>query len=458
MKLSELSRILDEFNFTNSRNNKVEVFNKYKENPELIQLFHYAYDKLTYTFGISYSTVKTILKDLDILEDTHSSTDLYSLTKCDNVRNKDYDFDDLKILLDRLALKEVTGNAAKLEVIEFLKNANTESAYILSRVIDRDLKIGFNILEFNKNVNPKFKIFIPPYMRCSLLDKVSNVRYPAILQVKMDGTYRTIIKEGDSIETISRQGEQYVPSNSIKETFKDLPDGYYIGELMVNSESNRAKANGLLNSLEVQEDVSFYCWDVLTHDEFYGLKKSSAYSERFKRIPDDTGCFKRVRTTVVNSYDEVINITKGLISSGEEGSVLKDMNSIFENKTSKYQIKIKPEFDIEVRCTGFNEGKGRREATFGSMKYETDDGLIRGQVGSFTDKQLKEISENRDYYTGKIFTLKGNAITKSEGSESYAVQYPRFVEFRTDKIETDTYERAREIEQEFFKLKDISKK
>lgn len=436
MTLSNLKKILDEFNLDNSRLYKADVFKK-NICPELISLFHYAYDKLTYTYGISVDRIKN-----RIAESGYVVNGTY-----------DYDFTELEVLLIALDKRLVSGNAAEDKVIGFYLKATDDSRYILERILDRDLKIGFNVKEFNKAVKKEDRIFVPPYMRCSMLDQLKNVKYPAFLQVKMDGTYRTIIKTGSRIETFSRQGEQYEPSNSILDTFKDLPDAYYIGELIVDSAESRSKSNGLLNSLEVQEDVSFYCWDVLTKDEFLGNVKSPVYAERFKRIPDNTGIFKKVETFTVNSIDEVFDLTKQLVLRGEEGSVVKDSNSIFENKTSKYQIKIKPEFDIEVRCSGFIPGKGRRASTFGSMSFKTDDGMIQGNVGSFTDAQLKTISDNKDFYIGKVFTLKGNALTKADGSDYYAVQYPRFVCFRDDKSETDTLERAKEVEKAFFTLK-----
>lgn len=432
MLISELSSILDEFCTYNSRLYKEDVLKQYKDSQEFINIFRYAYDRLNYTFGVSAAATKSFVR---------------------NNNGIDCEVSELIELLQKLSSRELTGNSAKSAVEEFMARNSESASYVLERVLDRDLRIGINVTTFNKIVSKENRIFVPPYMRCSLLNQVHNIKYPAILQTKMDGTYRTIVKEGNEIRTYSRQGEQYEPSNSILETFQRLPEGYYIGELIVDDPNvNRAKSNGLLNSLEVQENVNFYCWDVLSKDEFFGNSKSPSYKERLKRIPDPTGVLKTVESVYVNSYDEAVEQTLKLIVRGEEGSVLKDLDSIFENKTSKYQIKIKPEFDIEVRCTGFLPGKGRRESTFGSMTFVTDDGKIAGQTGSFTDKQLTEISANKDYYIGKVFTLKGNAITKSESSETYAVQYPRFVGFRDDRDDTDTLERAQEIAMSCFQL------
>ncbi len=81
------------------------------------------------------------------------------------------------------------------------------------------------------------------------------------------------------------------------------------------------------------------------------------------------------------------------------------------------------------------------------MTFETDDGLIKGSVSGFNDKQLAKINKNRDFYIGTIATVEFNALTKGRNNDYYAFSHPRIIELnRTDKQDTDTLERCLEME------------
>jgi hypothetical protein len=137
------------------------------------------------------------------------------------------------------------------------------------------------------------------------------------------------------------------------------------------------------------------------------------------------------------------------MEDGLEGGIFKDPNGIFKDGTSKQQLKMKLEMDIDVRITGFKEGTigTKRESTFGAITFETDDGKIKGAVSGFSDDQLKQINSDRDSYIDKIMSVSCNDITKGRNNDHYALSHPRFNEVRTDKSETDTLERALEIKQ-----------
>ena len=137
------------------------------------------------------------------------------------------------------------------------------------------------------------------------------------------------------------------------------------------------------------------------------------------------------------------------MNDGLEGGVLKDKNGVFRDGTSKHQLKMKLEMDLEVRVTGYKEGRigTKRESTFGAILFETDDGQIKGAVSGFTDEQLEEINANREAYMSKIITVSCNDITRGRDNDYYALSHPRFKEVRNDKTETDTLERALEIKQ-----------
>lgn len=107
---------------------------------------------------------------------------------------------------------------------------------------------------------------------------------------------------------------------------------------------------------------------------------------------------------------------------------------------------MKVAFNIDVRVVGFIEGTPgtKRELTFGSLVYETDDGKIKGSTSGFSDDLLADINSRREEVLNSIIELEGNDLTKGRENEHYAVSHPRFVDFRGDKNNTDDLDRALE--------------
>lgn len=413
--MKTIFNILKEFNQSNSRNYKIDVLNKYKDNQLFVKVYQYTYDRVLYTFGIS-------MKNIQIGCEGNNELDLVDLTP--------------------FLTRELTGNAAIARLQYIYDNLNKESQYILSRILDRDLRIGVNTKTFNKII--KNGIFELPYMRCSLDTK--DIKFPAILQVKMDGTYRTFIKNGNEIQCYSRSGESY-EYPKLNKDFLSLPDGVYVGELMVKSDTNTTEdrfiSNGLLNSLNVPEDLIFYCWDYLTLKEFTS-KSDNNYYERFLKIPE-TEMIKKVKYHIVENLNQANEIVNNWISDGLEGGVLKNTDLVFENKTSKYQVKIKKIRDVDVKITGFTEGTGKFKDLFGAITFESSDGKVKGQCSGLIDSLREEINNSKDEYIGKIMTVEANELTKSKNSDTYSLMHPRFICIRDDKEVADDFERIYNI-------------
>jgi ATP-dependent DNA ligase len=244
-------------------------------------------------------------------------------------------------------------------------------------------------------------------------------------------------------------------------------DGYvFIGEMTLRGEKNRTKGNGIINSItekvEKETDIIYTIWDMvpvqefrMTKDEIKAAEKSntlSYYEDRFDILSDileksNLEHVKLIETRIVKNMKEAYDHFHDLTSNGFEGTVIKAHDMTHKDGNSSRQLKVKLVIDAEVRCVGFIEGKKgtKREKTFGSLLFETDDGKISGSTSGFNDKMLEEINSNRTFYIGKVFTVEFNDITKAKDSKTYSFSHPRFVEFRDDKNSTDTLERCFEM-------------
>ena len=417
-----ISDFLSELNESNSSNYKISTLKKYQNSEIVKQLLKLTYDKNNFNFGMSRTRLLGILNESNFPE---------GIDKID-----DY----LDLLQENSG--KLSGNSAKEFYSLLLQKLTEDSRVILLNILGRDLKCGINI----KNINKVFKNLIPKpnYMRCAVFSEklVKKIHFPAMLQLKMDGTYREFNVSNGTVSAKTRAGEEY-QNEVLFDILKAFPDGYYTGELTIDGES-RFTGNGLINSLNPPLDkIIFTCWDFLTFDEYTGKVKTS-YIDRFNRLQNliESRDFKQVKLVenhIVNNVSEALKQVSLWMSEGLEGGVLKDFNNTFKNGTSNTQLKIKLKVDAEMRITGFTEGTPgtKREGKIGAIQFANDEGTIKGQCSGFSDAELEEFSKNKDSLIGKIISVEFNDITKAENNEYYALSHPRFIEIRNDKNETD---------------------
>ena len=365
----------------------------------------------------------------------------------------------LDLLEFKLATRELTGNAAMEAISTMLLQLSVEDAIVALKVLDRDLKINLgstHAMKIWKDLVDK-----PNYMRCGVYNKKSkkDIKFPAYIQLKADGTYREAHVDIDGkVSYLSRSGKTY-DYPVLTETLSKLPAGFYAGELTVVQDGvtlNRSEGNGAINSdTPPHDDIVFDMWDFITEDEYSNAKRKvknkTPYKERFETLTEiikstDAKNIRRIPCFIVYSLQEAVDIVSDWMKSGFEGGVLKDFSGVFADGTSKYQLKMKICFDGDFRITGFQEGTPgtKREATFGAILFESEDGKIKGKTSGFTDKDLEMFNNNREFYIGKIITVEGNDLTKARNSDHYAISHPRYIEVRDDKLIADTLERVQE--------------
>lgn len=433
--MNSIHEILEELNKENGTNYKLDVLRKYKDNETLKKVLKMAYDKTAFTYGIR-----------KIPEYTFKS-DIYSL-----------DFT-LLFLEKVLHMRTKTGNEAISTLVEFLESMSPEDSSLVCKILGRDLKINLGKSQINK-VFPDL-IIKPPYMRCGIYSEktASKIKFPAIVQLKADGMYQAVTVENGKVTFTSRSGEER-EFPKLAELFQSYPDGVYIGELLVRGLTHRSEANGLLNSDNPpHDDIYMQLWDYLTLQEYADAKHQNKEVIRYEYVvrlrnlrktigsKNGHGTITIVPTDNANNIQEALKITSEWMTDGYEGSILKDEKNIFKDHTSPTQLKLKLEIDLEVRITGFTAGtKGtKREATFGAITFENDEGTIKGQTSGFNDAQLEDFNNRREELIGKVMTVTCNDITKGRDNDYYALSHPRFKEIRSDKNETDTLERALEL-------------
>jgi len=419
-----ITEIISELNLENGSNYKKAVLEAHKDNELLKRVLQMAYDRVKFTYGI---TMKNI--SYNILPE-----DQYTLSLEDG----------LDFLENNLCTRANTGHIAIKHLQGTLSAMGSDDAKIIELIINRDLRINMGRSNINKVI--KNLITKPAYMRCSLSDKLDRIKYPAIVQTKADGTYRSLIVDNGEVILMSRSGEQDDFPNFF-DKMSLLPDGVYIGELLIRSlpgAKNRLKANGLINSDTEQEDMFIQVWDYLTLSEWKEKKSTVDYIDRLNKLTDNIhGCdsIEVINGRYVDSYEYAMKFYKEQIALGLEGAVLKNLDTPFKDHTSPTQIKLKEEAVAEFILTGVEEGKGRLLGHAGAILFESACGQVKGKAGIMGgDDFQKMLWETREDRIGDIFSGKYNGVTKGKGSDTYNLMFAKLVELRPEKDEADDLE------------------
>jgi len=419
-------QILNELAATSSRLEKEAILKREVNNELLKRVFFLAYDPFTQFY------IRKIPK-----YDTKLKIDFITLDETINGASG----------LVHLSSRTFTGNAGINHLQFLLSMSSADDAKVIERIIGKDLKCGASDSTANK-VWPGL-VHEYPCMLCTPFDEkiAAKFKFPAMAQLKMDGMrFNAIVKDG-KCEFRSRNGKEINLLGNLEQEFIKLADNEDIvfdGELLVVVEGNiqdRQTGNGILNkavkgtiSAKEAESVQATVWDCIPYDHFIKGVGTVQYAIRFAmlqtcKLPHK---IRLVESTVVDSLDEAQKIFEGYLSQGQEGIILKDVSGVWQDKRVKTQVKFKAELDCDLKIVAIQMGTGKYEGMVGAYICESEDGVIKVDVGSgLSDEDRKNFD-----VIGKILAVVYNArIKNKQGEESLFL--PRAVEIREDKIIAD---------------------
>ena len=358
--------------------------------------------------------------------------------------------------LSSLYNRTITGNAAIAFLADTLSSLSASDAKVIERIIAKDLKCGASGSTVNK-VWPNF-IYEYPCMLCSGYEEklINKIKFPATVQLKMDGMRFNAIVKDNTVEFRSRNGKEIQLLGYLVDDFIRLAAGkdyVYDGELLVVDDGvimDRQTGNGILNkankgtiSAVDAAKVHASVWDVIPYVMFETGYCATPYSTRFSSLeqlvnkqPSQGKKIWAVTSTIVETLDQAQEIFQDYLSSGYEGIILKDGNGVWEDKRSKTQIKFKGELECDLKIVAVEEGKGKAAGMLGAIVCESADGVVKVSVGSgFNDLQRKNYwAEN---LVDRIVAIKYNSRIKNKQGED-SLFLPVFIELRDDKDIADS--------------------
>lgn len=353
--------------------------------------------------------------------------------------------------LEQISKRVVTGNAAINHLKMILESVTADDAYVIERIIEKDLRCGVS----EATVNKIWPGLIPTYpvMLASGFDEkvMAKMSYPAYVQLKLDGMRFNAIVNNGKVEFRSRNGKHIDLLGNLEQEFLFMAGSescVFDGELVVRDSQgimNRQKGNGILNkavkgTISAMEASMVHAtiWDIIPFSAFQQGVYNTSYQERFGKLQQLVlpGRISLIENRVVNTEDEAHELFQEYFNKGEEGIILKDINAPWEDKRVKHQVKFKGELECDLLCMDWQEGTGKNVGKLGALVLTSADGVVKVNVGSgFTDEQ-------RDKYTkentiGKVVAVKYNAKIQDKKTGQTSLFLPVFLELREDKTYAD---------------------
>jgi DNA ligase-1 len=451
---------------TSSKNEKLAILNAQKDNEDLRGFLRMAYEPRINFY------VKNVEPEMSSM--FHQTTLVERFTD-----------DTMAEVYDTIAKRELTGNAARRWLADLWCRMDRDGKELLELLIQRDVKAGISEGTINKVWSGL--VTDPPYMRCCLPKDADLNNWPwaqgVISQIKADGMFANVsVHRGTSAVTIESRAGSPFPLDAFQDLVYEVqelvPEGHQLhGELLMMAPDGtilpREIGNGMFNRLLKEGELddghrpTFQVWDIIPLEEAKAKNKYNvAYKKRFAYLLD---LFKDCDTEFLHviEYELVYSLNEAYAHAGKamarklEGTVIKHPEAIWEDTTSRFQVKLKLEFEVDLRIKRLKpaDPKSKNAATFGSMECESECGLLEVGVTGLKDDKRKYIFDNFDtMYRDSITTVRANGIMEpTEPGGKCSLFLPRFIEERWDKKIADSLQRIREIQQAAVDAVQISK-
>ena len=236
-------------------------------------------------------------------------------------------------------------------------------------------------------------------------DRKKYISEPFYVQPKLDGVRLLVSKDGG----ISRTGK-IVPGTEI--LGKGLKEGQYVDGEAFDPNLNFEELTSTFKTDPLK--LKFHVFD------YFDLNKlDMTFEERWKKVKSlKNSHYEYVKTTLVMLRTDVPSIHKQHVDEGHEGTMIRDMQSVYEvGQRSNYLLKYKDFQTEEYEIVGAKTGHGR-DANAVVWVCKAPNGHEFTVKPEGTIKVRERYYSERDQYLGKQLTVRFQNLT--------ALGVPRF--------------------------------
>ena len=378
-------------------------------------------------------------------------------------------------LLETLRTRRLTGNLAKIEVSEMMRQLSRKSATLLSRILNKDLRCGITATTINKVAPGTVPLF--GVMLAHKYEEKRIKTFPVGVEPKLDGLRVMGLMRGNDARFFSRTGKPFPALDWLagpvcrmvnkawetatlrmndRDRSKDAQDlarlyrqllGGDSPQLVIDSEVIAGSFNKTTGDVrrksEIATDAVLHMFEALPYDKIVGEPKSFGMVFKHRRkflefVFSFTASSDPIRMTpleLAHTHEQVQNFYTGFRNHGYEGAMVKPLDGLYVKTRSHAWLKMKNQASENLRVVGAFEGTGKYEGQLGGLIVDRAGVQVR-VGGGFSDEQRAEIWA--DWLKGESPEIGFSGISRAIEVEFHEItpdgslRHPRFSGWREE--------------------------
>lgn len=429
----KFKKFVNEMQATCSRSAKMEVLDKYRDDPDIRYLLLFIYNPYI-TTGISD---KKLSRNVEAC--------MVNLREYFKLAYELRYADDLKLLLEFVKMHN-TGSDTVISVVQsFCRDLPLDVRDLFCDIVTKNLQLGVDAKTINKVIPgliPEFSVMLANkyFDNPSVVDGKHFV-----LTTKIDGGRIIALKEDNNVSFYTRAGQKYEGLVDLEQELAELPFNNicFDGEITLLDRGFLTSKDQYKETMKItrkdgeKHGVKMLVFDVMTASQFRNKNCDTPYYERRNRLDR---LFETHHMTFFEKlpvlYDgsdtsQILDWLNYNVDNDEEGVMINIADAPYEFKRTNALLKVKRMNDIDLEIIGFEEGSNRHAGRLGALLVSYKDNIVK--VGSgFSDELRDEIWAHRDDWLGRTITVQYFEETTNQ-SGGVSLRFPVYLDYRTDK-------------------------
>lgn len=358
--------------------------------------------------------------------------------------------------------RQLTGHAARDYLNDILSILTKEDQILLKNMINHDpnCKVAEGLVNKTwKDLVPEFPCMLAETYNEKTKKNIKEGEGQIVVQKKEDGgRVEIVVGEDGSVTFYSRNGNILETHGVFDDIFSVYTNQVFDGELLVIGDGgvqDRKTGNGIFNkavrgtiSKEEAEKLHVVLWDLIPLDKWNAGYDNTHYIKRLEALEKIvattvTTKFSVVETKIVDTVEEALVFYIEKLGEGEEGAMIKNIDMPWENRRSKFMLKLKSTKSTTLLCVDVKPHK-KHPNLIGSLECVTSDNKLRVSIGSGLKQEDRE--KDPKEFIGSLIDVMYNMLIIAKGSDEYALFLPRYNGFRLDQQQADTLQHIQDQE------------
>ena len=260
------------------------------------------------------------------------------------------------------------------------------------------------------------------------LEDGAKIKFPALLQPKLDGIRCIAVVNGGKCTLWSRTKEPIVSVPHINAAYeKHFGQGNIVldGELYSNNYSDNFEhivhlVKQKLKPIEGYEAVQHHVYD-LPSSPSMNRERCREIGKEFASGLSITGHIVEVATVTVESREDMMKKFRLFREMGYEGAIVRNATGLYVNKRSFDLQKVVETITEEFKILGIEEGKGKLQGHVGAFLLEAKNGqAFKAKMSGDTDR-LKEYFNKPSLWKSKSMTVRFRTLTRKNNVPRFPV-------------------------------------